>query len=89
MKEQFYNYLVKRGYAVTTPTGNPSTVYDYTKRIEKVCEWENTTWTGLAQKISAIITMYDVGGKKEEFGRKSNCAVINALRRFSEFLAEQ
>lgn len=89
MEEQFYNYLVKRGYSVTTPTGKPSTVYDYTKRIERVCSWENTTWSGLARHINVIVAMYDVGGSKEELGRKSNCAVINALKRFSEFLAEK
>lgn len=31
MKEQFKEYLTKQGYSVTTPAGNPSTVYDYAK----------------------------------------------------------
>lgn len=87
MKDQFRSYLVKQGYSVTTPTGNPSTVYDYVKRIDRVCEWENTTWTGLARNIDAIVSMYNVSGSKEGFGRKSHYAVINALKRFSEFLA--
>lgn len=79
-------YLTKQGYSVTNPAGNPSTVYDYAKRIDKVCEWENTTWEGLSQNIGTILAQYDTGGIKEDLGHKSNNAVINALRRFSEFL---
>ena len=40
MKEQFCQFLINKGYKVVTPSGNPSTVYDYLKRIDKVCEWE-------------------------------------------------
>lgn len=77
----------KKGYSVTTPSGNPSTVYDYAKRINKVCKWENISLMVLADNIASIITLYDIGGAKEEYGLKSNSAVINALRRFQEFLA--
>ncbi|MCL2367356.1 MAG: hypothetical protein FWC72_00015 [Oscillospiraceae bacterium] len=87
MKKQFQSYLEKQGYSVVTPAGNPSTVYDYIKRIDKVCEWEHTTWAGLAQNIHSVITQYDLGGLKESLGNKSHRAVINALKRFSEFLA--
>lgn len=89
MKEQFKAYLTKQGYSLTTPAGNPSTVYDYAKRVDKVCEWENTTWTGLADNINNIVSLYDIGGTKEEYGLKSNRAVINALKRLQEFLAAQ
>lgn len=81
MKEKFMDYLTKQGYSLTTPAGNPSTVYDYAKRVDKVCEWENTTWTGLADNINNIVSLYDIGGAKEEYGLKSNRAVINALKR--------
>ncbi len=89
MKEKFMDYLTKQGYSLTTPAGNPSTVYDYAKRVDKVCEWENTTWTGLADNINNIVSLYDIGGTKEEYGLKSNRAVINALKRLQEFLAAQ
>jgi hypothetical protein len=88
MKEQFQDYLIKCGYSVETPSGNPSTVYDYIKRIDKVCEWERTTWLELAKNISSIISKYDIGGIREDLGNKSHRAVINALKRFSEFLAQ-
>jgi len=87
MQTQFEVYLTQRGYTVTTPSGNPSTVYAYTKTVSKVCEWENTTWEGLADNIARIVAIYDVGGEKEEYGRKSHNAVISALKRFQEFLA--
>jgi hypothetical protein len=83
------DYLFEQGYSVTTPAGNPSTVYQYANRIENVCEWENMTWAGLAKNINAIVAQYDIGGTKEEIGLKSNSTVINALKRFSEFLKVQ
>lgn len=86
MKKQFETYLINHGYSLTTPSGNPSTVYDYIKRIDKVCEWENITWQKLSENIEVILAQYDVGGIKEELGNKSHKAVINALRRFYEFL---
>lgn len=86
LKEQFEQYLIKAGYSLHTPSGNPSTVYDYKKRIDKVCEWEGLSWEGLAGRIDTIVSQYDVGGSKEELGNKSHNAVINALRRFQDFL---
>lgn len=85
MKEQFQLYLVNQGYSVKTPSGNPSTAYDYKKRIDKVCEWENLTWEELYHCIDRIVLLYDIGGTKEELGEKSHRAVINALKRFQEF----
>ena len=89
MKEQFIEYLISQGYKVETPSGKPSTVYDYSKRIDKVCRLENTTWEGLAKNITYIIVQYDKGGTKEEYGKQSHDAVINALKRFSEYLEMQ
>lgn len=86
MKNQFEKYLINQGYSLTTPSGNPSTVYDYQKRIDKVCEWENCSWETLALNISVIVVLYDVGGAKEELGNKSHRAVINALKQFKNFV---
>ena len=86
MKKQFEDYLIKQGYAVKTRSGKPSTVYDYIKRIDKVCKIENTTWNDLAMNISEIVIQYDSGGCKENIGKQSHHSVINALKRFSEFL---
>ena len=65
MKKEFQDYLINQGYSIKTPSGNPSTVYDYQKRIDKVCEWEGYTWETLANNIGRIVVMYDIGGAKE------------------------
>lgn len=87
MKKQFEGYLINKGYKQTTPSGNPSTVYDYIKRIDKICKWEGISWQQLANGIESYLPQYDIGGKKEDLGKTSHNAVINALRRFSEFIA--
>ncbi len=86
MKERFRNYLLTKGYSELTPSGNPSTVYDYIKRIDRVCEWESVNWEILGTRIEQVVLLYDQGGAKEELGNKSHRAVINALRRFNEFV---
>ncbi|MCL2364450.1 MAG: hypothetical protein FWC71_07305 [Defluviitaleaceae bacterium] len=47
------------------------------------------SWDEAAQNISSLIQMYDIGGAKEDIGNKSHRAVINALKRFSEFLDKE
>jgi len=85
IKKQFYDFLVKSGYKEYTPMGNPSTAYDYLKRIEKVCKWEKLSWEILIKYISFIVPTYDKGGPKEDLGNKSHRAFINALKRCQEF----
>lgn len=86
MKDQFEDYLINQGYSVKTPSGNPSTVYDYIKRIDKICKSENLTWSELANTIHTVVIQYDIGGSKEDLGRQSHNAVINALKRFEDFV---
>lgn len=88
MKERFEAYLINQGYALVTPRGRPSTVYSYQNCIDKVCEWEHKTWIGLAANIGPVVALYDVGGLKEDYGNKSHKAVINALKRFKEFISQ-
>ena len=85
MEDGFRNYLIELGYQTVTPNGRPSTVYDYLKRIEMVCEYEHMTHEELAFNIGRIVLEYDVGGNKESLRKKSHNSVINALRRFQEF----
>lgn len=80
MRKEFESFLIESGYKKYTSSGKPSTVYDYIKRIDKVCEWEGLTWLDLANSIDTIINEYSVGGSKEQLGRKSHNAVICALR---------
>lgn len=84
--ESYEEYLIKEGYSLETDSGNPSTVYSYANAVQSVIEEEKTTWNALQTNISTIVKKYDIGGTKEEFGCKSNKTVINALRRFEEFV---
>ncbi len=52
MLENFKIYLIKQGYSEITPSGNPSTVYDYTKRVDKICKRERITIKQLAENIN-------------------------------------
>ena len=85
MKKKFEQFLIDAGYKEYTPSGHPSTVYDYIKRIDFVCEVEHTDWCGLSQKIDSILPQYEEGGSKEQLGSKSHNAVRSALRCFHTF----
>ncbi len=83
----FEAYLINEEYATETPSGHPSTVYSYISAIENdVLDEEHISWDMLKSNIDSILPIYDVGGKKEHIGAKSNYTVINALRRFAEFV---
>ena len=86
MRDQFEQFLIRKGYSKETPSGHPSTVYDYLKRIDSVCKEEHYSWGQLAASIDSIVRQYDVGGKKQDIGEKSHRAVINALKQFQEFV---
>lgn len=85
MLENFKSFLIQQGYSEFTPSGNPSTVYDYMKRVRRICERENITVKGMAENIDFFIDKYGPTGNQSEFGKKSHNAYINALRRFGEF----
>jgi hypothetical protein len=82
----FEEYLVNAGYCEYTATGNPSTVFSYIHAIKKVIEEEGLSWHSLQHDIENIVSIYDVGGSKQHIGAKSNCTLINALKRFREFV---
>ena len=82
----YEKYLISQGYKVESDAGNPSTVYSYATAVESVTEEEGISWATLRDNISTIVRKYDKGGVKELFGSKSNDTVINALKRFEEFV---
>ena len=87
VQTKYEAYLEAAGYPVVGVSGNDSTVPAYSRAVEKVIENEGITWADLESNISNIIAKYDVGGVCEDFGNKSNKTVINALKRFGEFVA--
>lgn len=87
MIEKFKDYLRQRGYSEYTPTHQPSTVHDYPRRINYVIWLEKyQSWNDVVINIDSLLSNYGKGGSKESLGKKSNSAVINALKRFYEYL---
>ena len=86
MRKEFEQFLICEGYKKYTPSGHPSTVYDYIKCIDAVCEWERTDWRGLAEVIALILPEYEEEGIKAHLGAKSHNAVRCALRCFKRFV---
>ena len=82
----FENYLIDCGYKQVTPSGLPSTVPQYIHAIKMVCERERLALSELPQNIDKIVKKYDVGGIKESIGEEGHSTVINALKRYAEFI---
>ena len=81
MQKQFEEYLLAKNY-------RPTTSIDYPARLERLCKKEKISYEHLAQHIYEIMPQYEKNGKKNSYGRRSHSSVINALRRFSEFLSD-
>ena len=89
LKAEFIKYLINRGYKEYTPSGLGSTSYDYAGRIDYVVYTEHfRTWVDVFLYIEKLLVDYGEDGVKSDLGKKSNSAVINALRRFYEFLVD-
>ncbi len=82
----YEEYLIRAGYKEETDHGDPSTVFSYLNAVNKVLEEEGISWYTLKNDIGSIVGKYDAGGEKELIGAKSNKTVINALKRFQDFI---
>lgn len=47
---------------------------------------ECLTWDVTAEAVGALVAMHDVGGMKEEEGKKGSRTVINAVKHFQAFV---
>ena len=81
MQKQFEQYLQSKNY-------RPTTSIDYPARLERLCRKEKISYEYLAQNLNEIMPQYEKTGKKSSYGKRSHSSVINALRRFAEFLSE-
>lgn len=85
--DDFKTYLIEHGYAEFSKVGNPSTVYDYQRRVETIRKekgFEN--FDDMAKEIDAVTREYDRGGKYADLGKRSHTAYISALKQFKEFV---
>lgn len=82
----YSKYLKDKGYSEESKNGNPSTVYDYTQRLERICKRENfISLDELGENISEIIKKYSPNGSEAEYGSQSHSSNIKALKLFYEF----
>lgn len=81
MQKQFEEYLQTKNYSATTSL-------DYPARLERLCRKEKISYEHLAQHLNEIMPQYERTGNKSSYGKRSHSSVINALRRFAEFLSE-
>lgn len=79
LKKDFETYLAASGY-------EENVVYQYSRAIDIVCEEEGITWVELIDTILTVIKRYDRGGEKEKLGNYQKRTVINALKRFWDFV---
>ena len=87
MLKLYKNWLIQKGYSTTTQNNKPSTVYDYTTSIVRVCNWESKTIEQLAESISTILPQYTIGEHSAR-GRMKSRAVRCGLRQFNKFVME-
>lgn len=86
IEKDFEHFLKVNDYSEETKNGTKSTIYSYVNAVKSVLEDEGLDWTDLMKQIASVIHIYDVGGAKEEIGYKGNHTVINALRRFENYV---
>ena len=68
---------------------SPNTILTYCSSINRVMYNENyESWEKVAQNIDKLLIDYDKYGCKSELGQHGHASVINALRRFKEFLLD-
>lgn len=79
---QFYLF---RKY-LTGETYKPKVVFGYARAVEKVLEEERMSIEEFNRRINEICFLYDIGGAKESLGERGHRTVINALKRYREFI---
>lgn len=86
---QFYlfrKYLIDKGYKEFTSSGLDSTVGQYITAVGMVFEEERLSVEEFNRRINEICCLYDIGGAKESIGERGHRTVINALKRYREFI---
>ena len=77
LKTDFQNWLIKQGCKERTNKGRPSTVYEYCKRIDRLCDklyGTHTTneWEKLSVNIGKILISYYECSTKEYYNDQYN-----------------
>ena len=89
-KDNFINYLRKEGYSEWSANGNETTISKYIYWIERVMRYEMINdWSELTNHIQHLLIRYGEFGEMKSFGQEGHSTVINALRRFMDYLLNE
>lgn len=89
-EQKFMDWLKQEDYKDWTGTGYPSTIYQYVGAIKRVMAKENIeSLSDLTQHIQLLIRKYGPYGPMKEYGCTGHNTVINALKRFMDFLINE
>ncbi len=77
LKQRFSNWLKEKGCQEKTGKGRPSTVYEYIKRIDRLCDKLYNNHTSeeleiLAANIGSVLVSYCESCNKEYYINKHN-----------------
>ena len=87
---QFMDWLKKNYYKTWTGSGYPSTVYHYANAVEKIMRIEGIeTYSEFTDHIEEALKKYGTYGPQRRIGEEGHNTVINALKRFCEFLINE
>ena len=89
MQNTYTTWLQNQGYSLLTPSGRPSSIYDYLRGIKRVCREENIVLEEAAEHIDELSRLYRRGGQYESIGRKISGSVAASVAQFKKFVAEQ
>lgn len=86
-EQRFMDWLKQEDYKDWTGMGYPSTIYQYVGAIKRVMAKENIeSLSDLTQHIQMLIRKYGPYGPMKEYGSTGHNTVINALKRFMDFI---
>ena len=89
-EQKFMDWLKQEDYKDWTGSGYPSTIYQYVGAIKRVMAKENIeSLSDLTQHIQSLIRKYGPYGPMKEYGSTGHNTVINALKRYMDFLINE
>ena len=89
LKTDFQNWLIKQGCRERTDKGRPSTVYEYCKRIDRLCDklygcYSTDKWEALAVNIGkTLISYYECSNKEyyiDQYNAKDALLYFNDIK---------
>ena len=85
----FEFYLLKNEYSEVSDKGNDSTVFDYSKRVMRICKQEGySSLDDFLPNLIELITEIDNGSDRTKSGIVLDKNDKSALRKFRDFILQ-